>query len=678
MAKKTSNEFKIDFNPRSYIDIYPDINQYLKNDFILNERDWGKGELQDCIWKNIKPSFKEVESEEFQKREAMRVLRTGVWIYIKHELVWIPPQYYFSLRFMRPGGEDMQFRLKRLKHKYHKIRARNNPQCKGTLTVKNRQDGETTDAIADALWETFDMDMGQIGIISKTRDDAINPCWMTLQSLWMNLPKWFKDLICPDFASGKNIAESMKWMREADAEKGITARNVLMTYYPSVYNAMDGKSDMKRALVDECLKWVECNFGDYLENASKFIMPGFERRGIFDIFSSPPEKESQSYKDGYELWLNSNPDEIDPDTGTTKSRIHRYYSNPLEGIHGAYDRWGDANPEQIMDWIQKERKSKPKSKRLNEIRGFPLNEEEIWGSLEAGGLWDNSAGIEERKIYLIGKRVSGYDESKGELKVLYGNLDWEDGAIDSGDIIFKATDKEEFDAGDSRFAIAGLPQHFEAKRPKLLDPKVPPRIVGDVMGVDSVDRRYPGTSKVASNVAMVNYRFLDLYQLGLPINCPTLIYSNRPQPVEVAYEDAIKAAIYNRSMVQVESINLNIVNHFEDRGYMKWLLAKRGENPNSFRKGDAPSGKTAFLDEIVSLINSHTGVWADPNKKCYLENHWFYELLEDLNNFNKKDTHKNDLTMAFGQALIGMIKLTRTKKAFDPHVSEAILESLFG
>lgn len=658
--------FKVKFNLADYKDILPDYRDYLKHDYIINFDDFEKGNIDNCVWTRHTPTPQELSSKEFREREIKRILKTGAWVAIKDEIIWIPPNYYNALQYGKAGNEDMAFRLKRLKNVYFKIQARNNPQCKGTFCVKNRQDGDTTMAMHDAFYESLIMDVGQIGIQSKTRDDAKNPCWSTLQTLWLNYPQWLKDELCSDFTSGSNIAETMKFMREADEANGITARNVLLAYYPAVYNAMDGKNNMKKCILDEVLKWVECNLGETINCYSKFIMPGFERRGMFDMFSSPPAKDCQSFRDGYELWLKSDTNNMQSN-GTTESRIHRYASDPLEGIHGAYDKWGDADPEKIYAWIMAERKACPKDKILDEIRGFPLNEEERWGTLEGGDFWSNYKGINERKIYLLGTRFKS-EETK-EPKVIYGNLEWENGVRDSKPV-FKQSDKSEFDVHTARFCFSYMPDDDS----ELRDIFNPPSYVENCIGIDSVDKRYPG--KKPSNFAMVNHKFRDAKNSGI-IKCPTMIYCNRPAPIEVAYEDAIKAAVFVRSLVQVESLNTKIVDYFEDRGYINWLLSKMGQPRNSLVKGDAPSGKTAFMSEIVGMIDAITGLPGLGEEKSPLILNWFYELLEDVSKFDMKDTHERDLTMAWGQSLLGAAKIMFKKQMNHPEFNQNVFEYLF-
>lgn len=661
-----ANSFKVKFDITDYKDILPSTDEYLKHDFIINAKDFDKGNVDLCVWKKYEPSPLEINSPEFRQREATRVLKTGAWIMIKDELIWLPPNYYFALQYGNTNGEDIMFRLKRLKHVYFKIRCRNNPQCKGSFTTKNRQDGETTIAMHDALWEALSMDSGMIAAQSKTRDDAKDPVWKTVQNAWLGLPRWFKQDLCSDYASGDNIAETLKFMREANEVLGIKSRNVTLKYFPAVFNAMDGKGGVKRCILDEVLKWVECSFGDTLNNASKFIMPGFERRGMFDIFSSPPEKDSQSYREGYALWLKSDPNDLQKN-GTTQSRIHRYYSNPLEGIQGAYDKWGDADANEIYDWIMAERKAADKDKKLNEIRGFPLNDEELWGSLEGGDFWSNQKGISNRKVYLLGARFK--DEKSQEPIVVYGNLEWKDGIKDYIPV-FRQSDKSEFDVHEARFCFSRLPSPVSEPYRNIYNP---PDYVENCIGVDSVDKRYAG--KRPSNFAMTNVKFRDAADSGI-VKCPTMIYCNRPLPIELAYEDAIKACVFLQAMVQVESLNTKIVDYFEDRGYINWMISKIGQPRNSLIKGDAPSGKSAFMDEIVGLLDAATGIPLNAEDPKPLDSIWFYPLLEDILKFNLKDTHASDLTMSWGQSLLGIAKLLFKKGGHKHEFNDELFAAL--
>lgn len=664
------NSFKMGFDIANYKDILPDWEDYLKNDYIINGEDFEKGNIEECYWKKYNPSMDEINSLEFQEREARRILKTGVWIAIKNEILWFPPNVYFALQSGRAGSVDMQFRLKRLQTELEKIRARKNAGCMGTLLIKCRGEGETTFEVTNSLWECLDgnMETGQIGIQSYNRAAAINPCWSYAQTLWHSLPQWQKKLFYSDFVSGNNIAEKMQWQRPTNEEAGIKSRNVLFTYYPSG-TPMDGKHDVKKCLLDEIAKWEECSFYHTFTNYKKFIMPGFERRGMFAMFSSPSDKNNKSNEEVYELWCDSNPKEIDEDTGTTKSRIHRIYSNPLHGIHGAYDKYGDADPERIYDHIIKERKKLPKDKLLAEVRGFPLNEQEMFESTEGNEFWDNRKGIKERQIYLLGTRVK--DIKTGEPIKVFGNLEWKEGIVDHPlGVDFRQSDKYEFDVEDSRFAFTVLPNFKD----DLKNIFIPPDYIESALGVDPFGKRHPG--KKFSNGAGVIYKFRDLYETGIN-KMVTGLYINRPYHEDIFFEDMIKACVFTRSKLQFEANHDRIGGYFTDRNYKEWVLPQIGEKRGSDRLGDNITARGKFMDEMVGLINAYTNIPVDKTQECLLDKIWFIELIDDLLKFNLKDTHENDAVMAMGQALMASAKMMFMKQRQKSEFNDNVFDYLF-
>lgn len=663
-----SKIFKCGFDITDYSDILPNYKDYIKNDFCINYDSYVKGNTDHCVWTKYKPLSGETSSQEFREREVRRILKTGVFICISEEVVWIPPPLYFMLAYTKVNGIDPEFRLKRLMNCYFRIRARNNKNCKGTLIVKNRQDGETTYAMAEAFWQTFDMEDGQVTINSKTREDAQNPCWKTMQSLYMGMPSWlFKIFFGDCITNGKNIAETIKFLRFADDEKGITAKNVQLAFYPTVFNALDGKNSVRKCIGDEILKWIGCYFGDWLNNASKFIMPGFKRAGMFDLFSSPPEKMSQSYQDGYDLWRDSNPSERD-ETGTTKSRFERWHSNPLHGIEGAYNKFGDADPKMIYDRIMSERKRQPKSKLLEEIRGFPLTEEEIWGSMEGGAFWDNHKGIQKRQIYLLGTRFK--DEKTQEPTIIRGKFDWKEGIPDNPlGVEFRQVDKEEFDPVEADWAISAKPQNLQPLRNIFQRPEY----VETVIGADPFAKRYPG--KNPSNGAATAYKFADLFETGIN-KMPVGLYLNRPYHEDIYFESVLKACIYFQAPLQFENNHDRIGGYFSDRGYKDWVIPTIGEKKGSDKLGDAVTARGKFMDEMVMLINSYTNMPVDPNDPCLLDRIWFRELIDDLLLFNLKDTHANDAVMSFGQSLQGAQKLLLKKIRVKSTLNNAMMDFL--
>lgn len=667
--------FKIDFDIHDYHDILPKI----PDDYslILNvDKD-----LKDQYWK--KQIFPEKITEEFILQENNRI-KLGVWILIKGVPIWIPPNYYQFLQYAKAGGAPPEFRLKRLKSVYTKIRVRKNPRFLGTYTIKNRQDGETTMCMSDLLWEVSSGELtdGMEAIQSMTREAAENPCWFALKSHWNGFPNFFVDAFYPHFISGKNIAEKMEFSERADPNNpNDQGKNVVIKFGPSLHDAFDGKNNMRRCVLDEVNKWKNCSFALTVTNYQKFIMPGKVRKGLFDILSSPSDTNGKWNDEAYQFWKDSDPNEIQ-DTGSTKSRILRHYSNPLDGIEGFYDEFGDADPQEIYEHIIRERKKKSKDQLMAEIRGYPLpkkgtsepDEEELFGATNDTHIWINLAGMKARKEELSKPFVKA-------TKVVYCNLEWPNNNPDSGEPEVRVADKMCFDEIDARFCLS----ETESPKIELPDLRIPPKLVEECLGVDPFNLRYKTKNLITGSLgAGVSWKFRDLLQSGKN-NYPTLTYLSRPTHENVFFEDMIKAAIYRRTMVQYENSNDKMENYFEDRFYDKWMIPSINAKPvevngeYKIRKGDAPSGKgaTAFMNEGIGLINGVMNTPATPDQEYLLELFNFEEVLEDLLTFNKTDTQQNHFTMALIQALLGANKLMFKRRRKKENVNNNMIDYTF-
>lgn len=663
--------FKVKFDIRDYKDIYKGFAPKRVEEII----NWDK-HPDDCVWKRVVP---EVITPRYIEQEVRRVLKTGVWIFIKNMAVWLPPNYYFFLQYFRMNNGYPQFRIKRLKHVYAKLRVRNGDLLKdyiGMLTMKNRGDGETSVSMSDALWEVAkgNMDFGSIGMQSKTRDTVINSCWRIIIMGWNSMDKWIKNILYPDFDSGDNTAQKLKFIQKAS--EGEEGRDILITYGAG-HNTFDSMHNMRRCILDEIAKWEEESFYQTFLNYEKFISPGKARRGLFDLLSSPSDTSGKHNDEAKTFWDGCDPNNL-TEAGTTQTRIFRYYSDPLEGIEDFYDKFGDADAEEILAHIMQRRKTRPKNMLMGEIRGYPLNEDEMFGATDDAKIWDNNKGINDRCVYL--RTAKFKDNVSKEPITIYGNYEWRDGIPDT-EVYFRMADVHDFDVDIARTCISylPLPQEKDPLRYRTLQNgekiPLPPINPFNCLGIDPYDKRHTAGKKL-SNGGMVNYKFLDFYETGI-FKCPTMIWDNRPSHPEIFYEDAIKAAVFHRSLVQVENKNSNIVDYFEDRGYIDWMLSKVGQPKNSLVKGDAPSGgKNAFMAEVIMLLNAITNTPLNVGDKYHLEQMWFIHLLEDMLKFNSKDTHDNDLTMAYGQAVFGAMKIMSRKVRIKSPEMAGVLDFL--
>lgn len=659
--------FKINFKISDYEDILPNRRNYLIDDIVMNADEWERENYEECYWKKHVATKEQINSPDYVQREVKRIIRTGVWIAIKEELLWIPPNYYFFLMYFNTGGAAPQFRIKMLKYLYFKIRARNNSKCIGTMTIKQRQEGLTTIEMSNALWEMAIglMDYGQIGIQSKSRDTVKLSCWRTLKMGWQMLPFWIKKILYKDFASNGAIEETMKFSSPATPDdKG---RDILISFGASVHNAFDSFNNMRHCIFDEYAKWPISLYKTFL-NYKNFIIPGGERKGLFTMISSPADTNGTHNDEALALWKES---EYDEETKTSRSGIFRYYMNPLDGMDGYYDKFGDADPVFLKKKILDDRFNIPDEFKLSQIRAFPLSEEEMFGSTEGSHAWSNHKGILERKIFLIGRRFK--DENTQEPCVVYGNLEFLDGYM-YNDVVFRQSDKNSYDLKDARFCFSYLPKFDDI----LEDSRKPPLYVEGCLGVDPFNLRYPAKHVgKQSNAAMVNRVFRDVNNRGYN-KCPTMVYCCRVQHQETFFSDCIKAAIFNRSLIQYENRSDKLSNWAEDNGYFDWLLPEIGASAGSMRKGDAPGGgRNAFLEEGMGLINANTNIPRIAGEPYLLDNYWHIDLLSDYLEFDPLDTHANDISMADIQSLVGIIKILNIKRrsAASPEFAEAFKNS---
>ena len=87
--------FKVGFDIHNYKDIVPDVHEYRKLDEVIN---MDIVDIDDHIWRIDEPK---IITQDYIQQEVRRVLITGCWVFIKGHPVWLPPNYYFFLRYFK-------------------------------------------------------------------------------------------------------------------------------------------------------------------------------------------------------------------------------------------------------------------------------------------------------------------------------------------------------------------------------------------------------------------------------------------------------------------------------------------------------------------------------------------------------------------------------------------------
>lgn len=665
--------FQVDLEIAKYQHLFP---AKPSDDEIVNIN----ADMHDAVWTRQVPDFITGSFLEMEKKR----LRQGAWIIIKDQLLWLPPNYYHFLENGIAGTGKPEFRLKELKNNYYKLLVRANPHATGTFDIKNRQDGRTTRVMSDSLFEMQDgvNYHGQINIQSKTNADSERPCWSTAKGQWLNYPKWLKDMLYSDFASGNNIETQLRFTREERETKNmrgekivLPSRNLFMSYYPAVFNAQDGSSNVLKCVADEFCKWITCSPAKFLTNSEQFMQVGGSRKGLYEIFSSPADFNHKYLDDVFGIWEDSNPDNLDQ-YGTTKSGLFRYHSHPLDGIEGYYDKYGDADPTKIYERIMYKRSKKKPDELLGEVRANPLTKDEMFGSYDTNLYWDNIEGIKERKLYILSTIYK--DEETLEPKYQWGNLEMTNGFDGGIEVNFRPNEENEFNIKTGRFCFSEIPE-----TPALIDPTEPPAFIEGCIGVDPYHLGTNGKLKTRRSMAgVVGWQFR---KLGVDnfVPRPIFYYNTRPPHIHTFFWDMVMAAILTRFMVQYEKTSDEMERFFDDNGYGEWILNSSSSKRSKLYETRTEIGRGkkggAFMVDVKGLVNIITNKPVKPDAPDILKQFWFDKLLQQLEDFDEEETSKYDLVMGLFQAVYGAVKLLNVKQnKNNPDLAKIMLQYFTG
>lgn len=173
-----------------------------ENDLILNF-DKPKDE-QLWVWEDLPSIFDKVtynkngdlvltpEQEEYADVEVSRC-KKGVHIYINGKVTWLPPKYYFYLKFWvledssRPEYRDVDRRYFTYLNYWENIL-----WCLGIIRGKKRREGASSQATSNLVYEAVFYKNSNCGLISKTRDDSKDTFTDMVTFGYRHLPPFLK------------------------------------------------------------------------------------------------------------------------------------------------------------------------------------------------------------------------------------------------------------------------------------------------------------------------------------------------------------------------------------------------------------------------------------------------------------------------------------------------------
>lgn len=600
------------------------------------------------------------------EEETIRCFFDGVHIYIKGEVVWLPPAYYFTLRWWLTKDGYFEFRRAQLLEEYFWTFCDADPKCIGTVQFKKRRDGLTTRRMARMIWRALQTRNGWFGMQSKTGPDAKKVCWNVLMRGFKRLPKFFY----PELSGStdpKTMLELKKPARRItnsnraaifegsvfQEDEDDTDLNTSIDYRDTVADAYDGQQTDEICL-DEFAKWEKASALDAIYTYIKSCSIDGRKIGMINAFSSPSEQNGKAHDNAKKIWEAA---DYSKRNESDSFLLYRWFTSSLDSWAPAIDKYGDCDQDLARKKILSDRAVAPESKQLAVVRQTAMTLDEVLDSAD-GTVFLNAPEIIKRKKYL--QTITYKDIYKTEPKYIYGNWYWENDIPDTA-VLFKPSENQQDFSWTGRFAVSKMPvkgtKNFMVGKLKKGKTVYSPDIDSEyVLGVDPYDFRRTD-SKHPSNGAGVMGRCFDfLNQGGLNDEC--FIYNYRPKDPNVFYEDMILATVVYNAHVNSESKNAKILDYYEDRGYFNCLLPKDMTNP---LKQDIKGTPTTnpIIQQICTLIEGYTNL--------FLNNIWHEGLCDDVLQFDPDDTKKSNLTMAFGQMLIGFTKRRRfTKKKRPP------------
>lgn len=212
------------------------------------------------------PEYRDYIEEEFRRREE------GLFAYIKGELIYIVPIYYFTLQwvFLDEGYPDFRQIQNELMLYWEACKA--DDRCFGVSYVKNRRFGWTSLCIGELVEAGTIVQNKELGIISKESKHA-KGIFTKLVRAFKKLPPFFKPLVDGNTTPKTELIFSEPSRKRKAGEK-ITEEEGLDTvikWHTTTLNAMDGDKQYRTAL-DEC-------FGE----GTKILMSDLSFKNIEDV-----------------------------------------------------------------------------------------------------------------------------------------------------------------------------------------------------------------------------------------------------------------------------------------------------------------------------------------------------------------------------------------------------------
>ena len=666
---------------------------------------------EECFWKPFKPSHKlQVlmdrndltdnqkiqfieENQDYYKNEILWIQEEtrrgdeGFWMYIgtkdngvlKPKPYWIPPYHYDFLQSWDVGGGLPDFRMRDRKFYCFWHMVLYDKSCTGFNYPKHRREGATTKVQEIRYKLISSMSDAKSGLQSKTKKDAEEVHENLLMKPWRRLPFWKRPIwdgderkkdeinfsapsskTHPDY--GKKALDSKLDYRESGVfaydstrqelihndEIGKTSEcdvvNRLQVQLPCVYRGgrIIGKI-INTSTVAEITKQGGAAFRQICDN-SHYLKKDANGRTLYGLYNLFIPAD-----DGFELEM------------ADVNRMCEQIGRPKENT-GYPDKYGFCDKEICGTFLRNRRKAFLNNGDMDgyieECRLYPLSWDDCWMQ---------SASNNNFNIVIINDRMNVLRSDEMREKIVRGDFVWKDNVTDSR-VIFVPSER-------GRFYVSYLfPNPGVQSNRMYVDENGQkcPDNPAFTAGGDPFKFRRTAQNKRSDGAGAVFWDFdstVDSRSESMDkwkSNRFVCTYSNRPDDKYAYAEDMLKMCIYYGCEMNSER-NVDLINeHFEERGYVGFLLNKLSKTSNKMEKIPGEYASPGIIEEIFREYQHYI--------QRFGQNEMHIEILQQCLDISD-DMNDFDLFAAGGYALLGAKRKRSISERYYSHSNDLEVES---
>jgi len=547
----------------------------------------------------------------------------GFWFMNNGKPTYLTGLHYFYLTHWRLDTGYPDFRIPDMEFFYFLEYCIQDPDCLGMIECTKRRQGKTVRAGA-FLYDYVARTKNALGgIQSKTLEDAKNNVF----AKGVIMP--FKQL--PDF-----------FIPVYDTEKGITPKSELRFFKPNRRGRNQDMYDPRKELESSITFKASEEFSYDGTKLHRYVadeagktkdVDVFERHQVVQfclqldgaiigkaLYTTTVEELEAGGEQFKKLW-DASDQTVKNANNRTKSGLYRYFLPAYKTLY--YDKYGQPNEEKAQQFYLNERESLQDDPRAlaSYIRKNPFTIEEAFWNEGESCLFD---------AIRINKQLESISWLPEKDYLQRGQFLWMGGKRDSS-VIFVEDKQGNFLLHKSIDPKGGW-NAVEQRGTK----KYPRNINKFVAGADPFDHNYTVDSRRSDGAGYVYAKYDANSELSETFVCE---YIHRPQTAEIYYEDMMKMCHFFGCQILPEDNKVGIIKYFEMRGYEKFLM----KLPKSKKYGISANAKThqQMVEELELYVYENC-------EKIHYKN-----LLQDLLQFDIKNTTKFDACMAAGWTLVG-------------------------